>query len=77
VDSKRRITARGGVNFLQVNDAEARAESFYGPFYGRAKILMRNRTILRNALRKRNEELPSVSNDMQSSETLLNSLGLN
>jgi hypothetical protein len=73
VDSKRRITARGGVNFLQVNDAEVRAESFYG----RAKILMRNRTILRNALRKRNEELPSVSNDMQSSETLLNSLGLN
>jgi len=27
VDSKRRITARGGVSFLQVNDAEARAES--------------------------------------------------
>ena len=38
---------------------------------------MRNRTTLRNALRKRNYELPSVSNDMQSSETLRNSLGLN
>jgi DNA invertase Pin-like site-specific DNA recombinase len=32
---------------------------------------------LRNALRKRNYELPGVSNDMQSSETLRNSLGLN
>jgi len=38
---------------------------------------MRNRATLRNALRKRNYELPSVSNDMQSSETLRNSLGLN
>ena len=38
---------------------------------------MQNRAILRNALRKRNDELPSVSNDMQSSETLRNSLGLN
>jgi hypothetical protein len=37
---------------------------------------MQNRT-LRNALRKRNYELPSVSSDMQSSETLRNSLGLN
>ena len=41
------------------------------------KILMQNRATLRNALRKRNCELPSVSNDMQSSETLRNSLGLN
>ena len=41
------------------------------------KILMQNRATLRNALRKRNYELPSVSNDMQSSETLRNSLGLN
>jgi hypothetical protein len=40
-------------------------------------ILMQNRAILRNALRKRNYELPSVSNDMQSSEVLRNSLGLN
>jgi hypothetical protein len=30
-----------------------------------------------NALRKRNYELPRDSNDMQSSETLCNSLGLN
>jgi hypothetical protein len=38
---------------------------------------MQNRATLRNALRKRNYETPSVSNDMQSSETLRNSLGLN
>ena len=38
---------------------------------------MQNHAILRNALRKRNYELPSVSNDMQSSEVLRNSLGLN
>jgi hypothetical protein len=38
---------------------------------------MQNRATLRNALRKRNYELPGVSNDMQSSETLRNSLGLN
>ena len=37
---------------------------------------MQNRATLRNALRK-HYELPSVSNDMQSSETLRNSLGLN
>jgi hypothetical protein len=41
------------------------------------KILMQNHATLRNALRKRNYELPSVSNNMQSSETLRNSLGLN
>src|SRR5438105_7998892 len=41
------------------------------------KILMQNCATLRNAMRKRNYELPSVSNDMQSSETLRNSLGLN
>jgi hypothetical protein len=39
--------------------------------------LLQNGAILRNALRKRNYEIPSVSNDMQSSETLHNSLGLN
>src|SRR5262249_20692866 len=39
--------------------------------------LLQNCAILRNALRKRSDELPSVSNDMQSSETLRNSLGLN
>ncbi len=38
---------------------------------------MQNCATLRNAMRKRNYELPSVSNDMQSSETLRNSLGLN
>ena len=38
---------------------------------------MQNRATLRNALRKRNYELPGVSNDMQSSETQRNSLGLN
>src|SRR5262249_49157773 len=32
---------------------------------------------LRDALRKQNYELPGVSNDMQRSETLRNSLGLN
>ena len=37
---------------------------------------MQNRAILRNALRKQNYELPSVSNNMQSSEPLRNSLGL-
>jgi len=38
---------------------------------------MQNCAILRNALRKRNDELPGVSKDMQRSETLRNSLGLN
>jgi len=38
---------------------------------------MQIRAILRNALRKRNQEWSSVSNDMQSRETLRNSLGLN
>jgi hypothetical protein len=39
--------------------------------------LLQNCATLRNAMRKRNYELPGVSNDMQSSETLRNSLGLN
>jgi hypothetical protein len=38
---------------------------------------MQNRATQRNALRKQNYELPCVSNDTQSSETLRNSLGLN
>jgi hypothetical protein len=42
-----------------------------------SKILMQNRATLRNALQKRNYELPSVRNGMQSTETLRNSLGLN
>ena len=41
------------------------------------KVLMQNRATLRNALRKQDYELPGVSNDMQRSETLRNSLGLN
>ena len=46
-------------------------------FYGRGEILMQNSAIVRKELRKRDVELPSVSNDMQSSETLHNSLGVN
>jgi hypothetical protein len=38
---------------------------------------MQTYEILRNGLQKRRDELPSVSNGMQSSETLHNSLGLN
>jgi len=38
VESKGRITARGVVSFLQVNDSEGQAEIFYGPFYGRARF---------------------------------------
>jgi hypothetical protein len=38
---------------------------------------MQNCATLRNALRKRNYELPRVSNVVQSGETLRNSLGLN
>ena len=41
------------------------------------KILMQDRATVRNAMRKRNYELPGVSNAVQSSETLRNSLGLN
>jgi len=74
---KRKIMARGSVSFLQVNESEAQAEIFLRSVLRSGKILMRNRATLRNALRKRNYELPSVSNDMQSSETLRNSLGLN
>jgi len=50
---------------------------FHGLFLRSRKILMQNRATLRNALRKRNYQLPSVNNDMQSSETLRNSLGVN
>ena len=31
-------SASRGVSFLQVNDSEAQAEIFYGPFYGRARF---------------------------------------
>jgi hypothetical protein len=41
------------------------------------KFSLENCAILRNTLRKRNDELPSGSNGMQSSETMRNSLGLN
>jgi len=39
--------------------------------------LLQNNAIPRSALRKGNDELPGFSNDMQSNETLRNSLGLN
>ena len=74
VERKRRITARGGLSFTVPR--AARLLIFHGSFYG-LKILLQNCASLRNALRKRNYELPSASNDMQSSETLRNSLGLN
>ena len=41
------------------------------------EILLQNCATLRNALRKRNYELPGVSNAMQTSGMLRNSLGLN
>jgi hypothetical protein len=55
----------------------ARAAGFFTVVSTVGQILVRNRAILRNTLQKRNDELRSVSNDMQSSETLRNSLGLN
>src|SRR5207302_2968490 len=63
--------------FLQVTEAEAQARNFLRSVLRSSKILMQNSAILRNAVRKQNYELPGVSNDMQSSETLSNSLGLN
>jgi hypothetical protein len=41
------------------------------------KFWLQNCAIPRNTLRKRNDELPSASNGMQSSETMRNSLVLN
>jgi hypothetical protein len=38
VESKSTITSRGVVSFLQVTEAEAQAEIFYGPFYGLTKF---------------------------------------
>jgi hypothetical protein len=35
---KEESLARGSISFLQVNDSEAEAEIFYGPFYGRARF---------------------------------------
>ncbi|PYK14646.1 MAG: hypothetical protein DME64_09815, partial [Verrucomicrobia bacterium] len=63
--------------FLQITEAEAQARNFLRSVLRSSKILMQNSAILRNAVRKQNYELPGVSNDMQSSETLRNSLGLN
>jgi hypothetical protein len=77
VESKSRVTPRGVVSFLQVTQAEAQARNFLRSVLRLGKILTQNRATLRNALRNRNYELPGVSNDMQSSETLRNSLGLN
>jgi hypothetical protein len=42
-----------------------------------SKILLQNRAIVRNSLRKRNYELPCVSNDMQPHENLWKPLSLN
>ena len=53
------------------------AEIFLRSILRSGKILIQNCAILRNALRKRNYESPNVSNDVQSSETLRNSLVLN
>jgi hypothetical protein len=50
---------------------------FHGRFLRCAILSVQNGAILRNALRKRNYKSPSVSNDMQSSETMRNSLDLN
>jgi len=46
-------------------------------FYGLRNFLLQNCAILRNATRKRNDELLSGSHGMQSSETMRNSLDLN
>jgi hypothetical protein len=42
-----------------------------------AKFPLQDRAMLRTTARKRNEDLPSGSNGMQSGETMRNSLGLN
>ena len=70
--------------------AKAEAEIFYGQMKfccktahfcdAHCKLTLLGvpiKSTLRNALRKRNYELPPVSNDMQSSATMRNSLGLN
>jgi|SRR5215831_4400890 len=57
--------------------ARERLIGFYGRFLRSGICWLQNSAILRNAVRKRNDELPSVSNDMQSSEMMRNSLGLN
>ena len=44
---------------------------------GIATLLLQNCAILRHAVRKLNNRITSVSNGMQSSETMRNSLGLN
>ena len=60
-----------------LNGVSPLGQFFHGLFLRRENFWLQNVATLRNALRKRNDELPSVSNDMQSSETLRNSLGLN
>ena len=59
------------------NAREGLPVSFSRSFLRSEDFWLQTSAILRNALRKRNDELPSVSNDMQNSETLRNSLGLN
>ena len=77
MESKSRVTPRGVVSFLQVTEAEAQARNFLRSILRLGKISLQNCAILRNALRKRNYQLPTVSNDMQTSETLGKPLLLN
>jgi hypothetical protein len=51
---------------------QKRSRNFLRSLLRSVKILMQNCATVRDALRKRNDELPGVSNDMQSSETLRN-----
>ena len=50
---------------------------FYGLFYGRVKYCCKTVQFYVTLCKHRIAGLPSVSNDMQCSETLRNSLGLN
>jgi hypothetical protein len=65
---------------LTAKDSSARGKeirSFHGRFLRSKKIWLQNHATLRNAPRKRNHKLAGVSNDVESNETLRNSLGLN
>ena len=57
--------------------ARARGTRFSRSFLRSGKILLQAGAILRNALQNPNAELPSVSNAVQHSENVPNSLGLN
>jgi hypothetical protein len=60
-----------------VNGKEPRSAEFSTVVSTVGQIFGANCAILRNTPRKRNDELPSGSNGVQSSETMRNSLGLN